>query len=90
MLSADLGIILPEIILAIYAMVALLGAVAAQYEDRLGFALGAMTASFVFFFSLGFGARLLAPFFAKPRAWQVLDVIIGIVMWAIAAKLLMM
>jgi L-lysine exporter family protein LysE/ArgO len=70
--------------------VVLLGAVAAQYEDRLGFALGAMTASFVFFFSLGFGARLLAPFFAKPRAWQVLDVIIGIVMWAIAAKLLMM
>jgi L-lysine exporter family protein LysE/ArgO len=70
--------------------VVLLGAVAAQYEDRFGFALGAMTASFVFFFSLGYGARLLAPFFAKPRAWQVLDVIIGIVMWAIAAKLLLM
>ncbi len=70
--------------------VVLLGAVAAQYEDRLNFALGAMTASFVFFFSLGYGARLLAPFFAKPRAWQVLDVIIGIVMWAIAAKLLLM
>ena len=70
--------------------VVLLGAVAAQYEDRLNFALGAMTASFVFFFSLGYGARLLAPLFAKPRAWQVLDVIIGIVMWAIAAKLLLM
>jgi L-lysine exporter family protein LysE/ArgO len=70
--------------------VVLLGAVAAQYADRLNFALGAMTASFVFFFSLGFGARLLAPFFAKPRAWQVLDVIIGVVMWAIAAKLLLM
>ena len=70
--------------------VVLLGAVAAQYDDRLNFALGAMTASFVFFFSLGYGARLLAPLFAKPRAWQVLDVIIGVVMWAIAAKLLLM
>jgi L-lysine exporter family protein LysE/ArgO len=70
--------------------VVLLGAVAAQYDDRLNFALGAMTASFVFFFSLGYGARLLAPFFSKPRAWQVLDVIIGVIMWAIAAKLLLM
>lgn len=70
--------------------VVLLGAVAAQYEDRLNFALGAMTASFVFFFSLGYGARLLAPLFAKPRAWQVLDVVIGGIMWAIAVKLLLM
>ncbi|MCL3882399.1 LysE/ArgO family amino acid transporter [Marivita sp. GX14005] len=70
--------------------VVLLGAVAAQYDDRLNFALGAMTASFVFFFGLGYGARLLAPLFAKPRAWQVLDVVIGLVMWAIAVKLLSM
>ena len=45
-------------------------------------------ASFVFFFSLGYGARALAPIFARPRAWQGLDVVIGLVMWAIAAKLL--
>jgi len=70
--------------------VVLLGAVAAQYEDRLNFALGAMTASFVFFFSLGYGARLLAPVFARPRAWQALDLVIALVMWAIAAKLLLM
>ncbi|SHH82713.1 LysE/ArgO family amino acid transporter [Marivita hallyeonensis] len=70
--------------------VILLGAVSAQYDNRLAFALGAMTASFVFFFSLGYGARFLAPLFARPRAWQVLDVIIGLVMWAIAAKLLLM
>ena len=50
---------------------------------------GAVTSSFAFFFSLGFGARLLAPVFARPRAWQVLDGIIGLVMWAIAAKLLL-
>nr|WP_281495970.1 LysE/ArgO family amino acid transporter [Marivita sp. S6314] len=70
--------------------VVLLGAISAQYPSQLAFALGAMTASFVFFFSLGYGARLLAPLFARPRAWQVLDVLIGAVMWAIALKLLLL
>ncbi|MCT4559595.1 MAG: LysE/ArgO family amino acid transporter [Pelagimonas sp.] len=69
--------------------VVLLGAVSAQYENKLGFALGAMTASFVFFFSLGFGARLLAPIFAKPGAWRILDLVIGLTMLAIAIKLLL-
>ena len=41
-----------------------------------------------FFFSLGFGARLLRPLFTSARAWQVLDVVVGLTMWAIAAKLL--
>ena len=68
--------------------VVLIGSIAAQYENRLLFALGAMSASFVFFFSLGFGARLLAPLFARPVAWRWLDAIIGVVMWAIAASLL--
>ena|SRR5690554_713898 len=68
--------------------VVLLGAVSAQYDDRLGFALGAMTASFVFFFSLGYGARWLAPVFAGPRAWRVLDAGVGLLMWAIAFALI--
>ncbi|MFA3918116.1 LysE/ArgO family amino acid transporter [Ruegeria hyattellae] len=70
--------------------VVLIGSVSAQYPDRLSFGLGAVTSSFVFFYSLGYGARLLAPLFARPRAWQVLDVLIGVVMWAIAAKLIIM
>lgn len=70
--------------------VVLIGSVSAQYGDRLGFALGAMTASFVFFFGLGYGARLLAPLFARPRAWQILDALIGAVMWMIAIKLVIM
>jgi L-lysine exporter family protein LysE/ArgO len=45
-------------------------------------------ASFAWFFGLGYGARLLAPVFAKPQAWRILDVAIGIVMWTIAAGLL--
>ncbi len=70
--------------------VVLIGSISAQYADRLQFGLGAVSASFVFFFTLGYGARLLAPLFARARAWQVLDVIIALIMWAIAAKLLIM
>ncbi|MFG6582278.1 LysE/ArgO family amino acid transporter [Sulfitobacter sp. 1A12779] len=68
----------------------LLGSISAQYPDRLSFGIGAVLASFLFFFSLGYGARLLAPLFARPRSWQVLDAIIAVTMWAIAIKLLAM
>lgn len=68
--------------------VVLLGTVAAQYEDRLGFAMGAMSASFVFFFMLGYGARRLAPLFARPQAWRVLDIAVGLLMCAIAFSLI--
>ena len=67
--------------------VVLLGAISAQWPSHLGFALGAMTGSFVFFFALGYGARLLAPVFARPRAWQWLEAGVGAIMWAIAARL---
>jgi L-lysine exporter family protein LysE/ArgO len=70
--------------------VVLLGSISAQYADPLVFGLGAMLASFTFFFSLGYGASLLAPVFARPGAWQVLDVIVGLTMWAISLKLLLM
>ncbi len=69
--------------------VVLLGAVAAHYDDRLAFALGAMTASFVFFFTLGYGARGLSPVLARPGAWRVLDVLIGLLMLVIAGSLLL-
>ncbi|WP_300068155.1 LysE/ArgO family amino acid transporter [uncultured Ruegeria sp.] len=70
--------------------VVLIGSISAQYDDRLGFAIGAMSSSFVFFFSLGYGAGVLSPVFARPRAWQVLDVVIGVVMLGIALKLVIM
>ncbi|PZX16325.1 L-lysine exporter family protein LysE/ArgO [Palleronia aestuarii] len=69
--------------------VVLLGSVASTYPDRLQFALGAITASFAFFFALGYGARLLAPLFARPVAWRVLDGIVGLTMWTLAAMLLL-
>ncbi len=68
--------------------VVLLGAISAQYAPTWVFGLGAVLSSFVFFFLLGYGARLLAPVFARPRAWQVLDALIGVVMLALAGKLL--
>jgi L-lysine exporter family protein LysE/ArgO len=70
--------------------VVLLGSISAQYDNRLAFGIGAVTASFVFFFGLGYGARLLSPLFARPRSWQILDGLIALTMWAIAVKLLLM
>lgn len=69
--------------------VVLIGGVAARYQatGRLLFAFGAAAASTVWFFGIGFGARALAPLFAKPSSWRVLDVIVGVVMWSIAASL---
>ncbi len=70
--------------------VVLLGSISTQYPAplNLAFALGAMIASLVWFLSIAFGARLLSPLFAKPLAWKVLDISIGIIMWWIAVKLL--
>ena len=66
----------------------LLGSIAAQHDPhRAAFGLGAMAASGVFFSALGFGARLMAPVFARPAAWVVLEVVVGLTMWAIAAGL---
>ena len=69
--------------------VVLLGGISSQYAMQWAFGIGAVVSSFAFFFSLGFGARLLRPLFTSPRAWQVLDVIVGLTMWAIATKLLL-
>ncbi|MEM7301572.1 MAG: LysE/ArgO family amino acid transporter [Pseudomonadota bacterium] len=71
--------------------VVLVGGLSAQYQGtaRLAFAIGAMSASFVWFFGLGYGARLLTPIFTKARSWQVLDLIIAAVMFWLAASLLL-
>ena len=69
--------------------VLLLGGLAAQFQqqERLLFALGAMSASFVWFYGLGYGSRVLEPIFRKPMAWRILDVLVGGTMWAIAGSL---
>lgn len=69
--------------------VILLGSISATYPLAWAFGLGAVIASFTFFFSLGFGAVLLRPLFVSPRAWRLLDVIVGLTMWAIALSLIL-
>lgn len=70
--------------------VVLLGSVSTRYGDhRTLFALGAIASSFLFFFFLGYGARLLTPLFANPKAWRILDAGIGITMATLAAKLVL-
>lgn len=69
--------------------VVLLGTISTRFgADRGAFAAGAVAASFLFFFALGYGAARLRPVFARPGAWRVLEAVIALVMWAIALKLL--
>ena len=64
----------------------LIGAVSTQFSGaaKVAFGLAAVTASFTFFFGLGYGARLVAPVMRSARAWRILDLLIGIVMWLLA------
>ncbi|MGP3697965.1 LysE/ArgO family amino acid transporter [Rhodobacter sp. NSM] len=70
--------------------VLLVGSVGAAQPDGMQapFLGGAGLASVVWFASLGYGARLLVPIFARPIAWRVLDVLIGVMMLLLAAGLL--
>lgn len=68
--------------------VILLGSISTQFEQPAYFAFGAVCASWLFFFSLGYGARVLIPVFSNPKAWNILDGVIAVVMWGIAMSLL--
>jgi L-lysine exporter family protein LysE/ArgO len=70
--------------------VLLIGSLSAAHEGaaRIAYGVGAALASFMWFFGLGYGARLLQPVFARPAAWRVLDLMIAVVMTAIAIGLL--
>jgi L-lysine exporter family protein LysE/ArgO len=69
--------------------VILLGSIAQQFsgELKIGFAIGASLASFLFFFGLSYGAIFLAPLMQNPNSWRILDVVIAIIMFSIAYKL---
>jgi L-lysine exporter family protein LysE/ArgO len=70
--------------------VLLVGAVGARQSDALRplFVIGACAASLAWFAALGYGARWLAPWFARPAAWRWLDAIVGLTMFALAAALM--
>ena len=69
--------------------VVLLGALANEHEDgRWVFGVGAVTASVVWFSTLGFGATKLSALFAKPNTWRILDGAIAVMMVALAIAIL--
>ena len=67
----------------------LIGSISQQFSgyDKAIFALGACLASFVFFFSLAYGAKLLEPLMKRPSSWRILDGLIALIMFIIAFKL---
>jgi L-lysine exporter family protein LysE/ArgO len=69
--------------------VLLLGSIGGRYPvaERFSFGAGAATASLTWFLALGLGARYLLPLFRHPRSWAVLDVLVGLTMWGVAASL---
>ncbi|MGV6987739.1 LysE/ArgO family amino acid transporter [Testudinibacter sp. P80/BLE/0925] len=69
--------------------VVIIGGIASTllFEQKLQFLLGAVFASGLWFFGLGYGARLLIPLFKRPKTWRVLDFAIGCIMWLIAFSL---
>ncbi|KAF0116036.1 MAG: Lysine exporter protein (LYSE/YGGA) [Rhodobacteraceae bacterium] len=93
--SAPLGKVLATCLLLTWAnphvyldTVVLIGSISAQYAPhQLAFGLAAACGSLSFFTALGFGARLLAPVFARPAAWVWLEIGVGVTMWAIALGL---
>jgi len=69
--------------------VVLLGSISTQFSAEIvEFTFGAVTASFVFFFSLGYGARVLIPIFNKPNSWKILEAFVGLLMLALAVSLI--
>lgn len=70
--------------------VVLIGSIGGQYaeDQRYWFAAGAILFSCIWFSLLSFGARWLAPLFARPIAWRILDGIVALMMWSIAVSLL--
>ena len=69
--------------------VVLVGAVGAKQASGMqgAFLLGSCLASLLWFAALGFGARLLTPFFARPAAWRMLDLLVAAMMWSVAWQL---
>jgi len=67
----------------------LIGSISQQFSgfQKISFTLGACIASFFFFFSLAYSARLLMPIMQRQSSWRVLDCLIALIMFTIAFQL---
>jgi L-lysine exporter family protein LysE/ArgO len=70
--------------------VLLIGTVSLQFDGltKVAFAVGAMTASFIFFIGLGYSGYLLSDFMRRPGAWRALNAVIALIMFALALVML--
>ena len=64
----------------------LIGGTSSRYvgEEVFGYAFGAIAASFIFFFSLGYGAKFLSPILSTPKSWMIIDLTVAGIMFTIA------
>ena len=71
--------------------VILLGGLAAQYEipERNYFAFGTIMASVIWFYGIGYGATLVAPWFESSRGKRILDLVIAMIMFVLAFVLML-
>lgn len=69
--------------------VILIGTISQQFIDlnKIFFAIGSCTASFLWFFSLAYGAKFISRIMQKPSQWRVLDLFIALIMFILAFKL---
>lgn len=70
--------------------VILLGSIASQQpsQDQLFFALGAIGASFIWFFAITYGSYFLSPLLSKSKSWKIIDCFVALTMWGIAVSLM--
>lgn len=70
--------------------VVLIGSIGVQEQApaRPFFTAGAILASLVWFFCLALGGQAMQRWFQSVRAWQALDLFVGVVMWSLAFSLL--
>ena len=68
----------------------LIGGASSRYvgNEKMAFGIGAATASFIFFFSLGYGAKLMSPILNNPSSWKVIDLVIASMMFVIAGVII--
>lgn len=70
--------------------VILLGSIASQqpHDQQIYFTVGAISASFLWFFAITYGSYLLAPFLSKQSSWRIIDGLIALTVWGIAISLM--
>jgi L-lysine exporter family protein LysE/ArgO len=68
--------------------VLLIGSLGAQQVSPNAYVLGAATGSLLWFFSLALGAAKLAPWLARPITWRVIDFLVAVMMFSVAAQLI--